>query len=384
MVGMRIDADTHLYETRDLWERYADPGDRRWALRITDDDLGHAWLTRSDGRRIALAEVHTPGDVDAVGAYRRSVREGHPADHSFDDLLRLEFHDPQARVAQLDTWGLDASVVFPNFGLLWERPLSDDLAEMTANMTAWNRWAAEVAQQGGGRLFPVAHLTLRDPEWLDRQLAALAAGGVKLAMIAPALVDGKPLSHPDLDRVWSAFVECGVTPVFHVANQQHVFDDAWYEADDPLEVGPVFQSVFIWTAPALAVADMAVNGVFARHPALRLGIMELSAPWVPMFLMYLDGGLDFTSRFDGRPRRDLELKPGEYVARHVRVAAFPYENPSKLIRQVGEDMFMYCSDWPHAEGLARPVDDYDVQAGVIDGRAGERLYAGNVESLVMS
>jgi len=111
-------------------------------------------------------------------------------------------------------------------------------------------------------------------------------------------------------------------------------------------------------------------------------MMELSAPWVPMFLMYLDGGLAFTSRFDGTPRRDLELKPSEYVMRHVRVAAFPYENPAKLIHQVGEDMFMYCSDWPHAEGLARPVDDYDAQAGLIEGRAGHQLYSGNLEFLL--
>lgn len=389
--AVRIDADTHLYETRDLWAQHVDPADRDRALRIVDDDLGHAWLVAPDGRRISLAEVHVPGDVEAVGAYRRRVREGLAPEIRYDDALLDEFWDPSARRGQLDRWGLDGSVVFPNYGLLWERPLSGDLPTLTANMTAWNRWAVTVAQigrQGPGsserrdRLFPVAHLTLRDPDWLDAQLGALAAGGVRLAMVAPALVDGKPLSHPDLDRAWASFVEHGVTPVFHVANQLHPFDAAWYEDDDPLEVAPVLSSVFIWAAPALAIADMALNGVFARHPDLRLGVMELSAPWVPMFLMYLDGGLEFTSRFDGVRRRDLEMKPSEYVRRQVRVAAFPYENPAKLIHQAGEDMFMYCSDWPHAEGLARPVEDYDAQAGAIEGRAGENLYAGNVSSLL--
>jgi hypothetical protein len=110
--------------------------------------------------------------------------------------------------------------------------------------------------------------------------------------------------------------------------------------------------------------------------------MELSAPWVPMFLMYLDGGYDFTSRFDGAPRRDLELRPSEYVQRHVRIAAFQYENPAKLIRQVGEDMFMFCSDWPHAEGLARPVDDYVAGASGVDGRSADQLYAGNLAWLL--
>ena len=381
---VRIDSDTHLYERREMWAEYADPRGRDRALRIVDDDLGHAWLVGPDGGRIAIAEVHVPGDVDAVGAYRRRVRQGLPAEARFDDALVPEFWDPAARVAQLDAWGLDGSVVFPNFGLLWERPLSDDLGTLTVNMSSWNRWAVDVAQTGNGRLHPVAHLTLRDAAWAKDQLQRLSAGGVRLAMIAPSIVDGKPLSHPDLDPLWAAFVEHGVTPVFHVANQAHVFDNAWYEDDNPLEVGPVLSSVFIWTAPALAIADMALNGVFARHPDLRLGVMELSAPWVPLFVMYLDGGLDFVSKFDGEPRRDLELKPSEYVRRHVRVAAFPYEDPARLIRHMGEDMFMYCSDWPHAEGLARPVDDYDAQAGPIVGRAGEQLYAGNLLSLLGS
>ena len=47
-------------------------------------------------------------------------------------------------------------------------------------------------------------------------------------MIAPALVDGKPLSHPSLDRVWAAFAHHGISPVFHVADQPKVFDEAWY------------------------------------------------------------------------------------------------------------------------------------------------------------
>lgn len=376
---MRIDADTHLYEPRGLWEEHADPAERDLALRIVDDDLGHAWLVGPDGRRISVAEVHVPGDVDAVGAYRRRVREGLPAEHPYDEALVPEFWDPAARLGQLDRWGLDASVVFPNFGLLWERPLLDRPEAVKANMGAWNRWAVTVAAEGAGRLFPVAHVTLGDLDWLDGQLAALSAGGVRLAMVAPALVDGKPLSHPDLDRGWSAFVEHGVTPVFHVSNFPHPFGDGWYEPDDPLHVGPVLQSVFIWAAPAMAIADMALNGVFARHPDLRLGVMELSAPWVPMFLMYLDGGLDFSNRFDGVERRRLDGKPSDSVRRHVRVAAFPYEDPARLIRQVGESMFMYCSDWPHAEGLADPVHDYDAQAGTFDGAAGEGLYSTNVE-----
>ena len=97
---------------------------------------------------------------------------------------------------KLAALGVDEAICFPNYGLVWERTLSSDLPALTANMAAWNRWCETVVQDGRGRLHPVAHLTLRDPVWLEAQLARLAAAGVRAAMIAPALVDGKPLSHP--------------------------------------------------------------------------------------------------------------------------------------------------------------------------------------------
>ena len=67
-------------------------------------------------------------------------------------------------------------------------------------------------------------------------------------MIAPALVDGRPLSHPDHDRIWSSFVEHGVTPVFHVADQPRLFDDAWY-TDPSDQFVSVLDSVFLWVPP---------------------------------------------------------------------------------------------------------------------------------------
>src|SRR5438876_4974756 len=121
-----LDSDTHLYETRTLWSDYAEPGQRDKTLRIADDELGHAWLMFGD-RKIQLAEVHHPGQVDQMGEYRRQVRAGVPAEASYDERLPRAFWDPAVRRDDLDGFGLDASVVFPNFGLLWERPLADDL-----------------------------------------------------------------------------------------------------------------------------------------------------------------------------------------------------------------------------------------------------------------
>src|SRR5262245_24094195 len=375
-----LDCDQHLFETADLWARYCDPGDRHHALRLEEDDLGHTWLLWGD-QRLSPAFHQVPGQPEQIGRQIQRLKDGQPAEYSYREITPTHYEDPVARVRYLDEQGIDAAMLFPNYGLGWERTLASDVPATLANMRAWNRWTVDVAAAGGGRLFPVAHLTLRDLDWLEGQLAALAAGGVRAAMIAPALVDGKRLSHPDLDRAWAAFAAHDVTPVFHVSDFPRPFDDAWVE-DDPDQGNPVLSSVFLGTAPALALADLAVHGVFERHPDLRLGVIELSAVWVPLFLLTLDGGFDFHARFNGAPLTELPLRPSEYIRRQVRIAAFAYEAADRLQAKAGE-LFMFCSDFPHSEGTADVFGDYRrLSPRAADPQQAPALFGGNARWLL--
>lgn len=371
-----IDSDQHLYEPRTMWAEHIDADHRDDALALVDDDAGYTWLTWR-GERLQLADVHQPGDTASCGEHRQRLARGERSSYDYDATLPASYWDPTARVDWLDEVGLDAAVCFPNFGLLWERTLSADLPAMLANMAAWNRWCAAVVTDGRGRLHPVAHLSLRDSAWVEAQLAELARHGIKLAMIAPAPVDGRPLSHPDHDRLWEAFVAHGVSPVFHVADQPRVFDDCWYT--EPEAFVPVVESAFLWVPPALAITDLILNGTFDRHPGLRVGVVELSSIWVPQFMLMLDGAFDFTTTLNGRPHVPLELRPHEYLERHVRVSSFSYENPRRLTDK-SADLFMACSDFPHSEGTASPLKDYE-RAGCAVNEA-TPFFRDNVEFLL--
>lgn len=351
-----IDSDQHLYESRSLWRDHIDPAMRADALCIEDDAAGTPWL-RWRGQSLGIAEVQLPGQTAFVGEQHRRALDGVPPAVPYDEALPRDYWEPAARLAKLADLGLDEAVLFPNYGLLWERALHASLPALLANMAAWNRWCATVASEGRGRLHPVAHLTLRDPDWLESQLAALAAAGVRLAMIAPALVDGRPLSHPLHDRSWAAFCHHGVTPVFHVADQPRPFADAWY-TDEKEAFVPVLSAVFIHAAAALGCADLILNGTLERFPDLRLGIVELSAVWVPLFLMMLDGGRAFTRQLNARDILPLSLPPSDYFRRQIRVSSFAYESPAALQEQMGSDLLMCCSDYPHSEGTATPIGDY--------------------------
>ena len=375
-----IDSDQHLYETRTTWLDHIDPSHRDDALRIVDDELGYPWLSWGPDRKLGPVDVQHPGLTSELGDRRERIRAGLPPLSNYDDDLPRDYWDASARAAKLAEMGVDEAVVFPNFGLLWERTLDENLPSLTANMSAWNRWCGSVAADGRGRVHPVAHLTLRDEQWLARELQELERAGVHVAMIAPALVDGRPLSHPDHDALWRAFVQHGVTPVFHVADQRRVFDDVWYAVPDDGGLPPL-ESIFLWTAAALACTDLILNGTLERIPELRIGVVELSAIWVPMFLMMLDGGTRFTTRLNGGPVYPLRMEPSEYFRRQVRVSSFAYELPGRLIKQTG-DLYMCCSDYPHSEGTATPLLDYTGSAKPVRPEDAPGLFGENISLLL--
>ena len=377
---MIIDGDQHIHEPRDCWRARIDPAHRDDALSIDDDELGYAWLTWR-GERLYLAEVQHPGKAKAIGDERLRIERGEPAERSYDEQLAPEYTDARARVAKLDEWGLDAAVCLPNFGLLWESLLASDPVARRANLRAYNRCIAEVQGDGGGRLHGVAHLVLDDPDWVRDELASLARADVRLAMVGPTTWRGRALGHQDHDDVWRAFVDAGISPVFHVGGFRPPLDEALF-ADDPEPVDKLMNSVMLWVPPAATLAHMAIHGAFERHPDLRVGVIELTAHWVPQFLLMLDGSWGFYAARHGRPLADLPMRPSEYIRRQVRVGALAYEQPANLIDLVGEDVFMFGSDWPHAEGIADPLGTYEKAIPDLEGSARDKLLGGNAAWLM--
>jgi predicted TIM-barrel fold metal-dependent hydrolase len=374
-----LDIDQHIFETRSTWADHIEPKHRPDALAIEDDRSGWPWLTWR-GQRLYPIEVQQPGRPGDIGQGRLAMAEGKPAPGRYEDLLPPEYAEASRRLDALERLGVEACVLFPNFGLLYEDLLKDDVGALCANLSAYNRWLAGQLEDGRGRLFGVAHLTLRDPSWALHEVETLAAAGIRLAMVAPSPVDGRPLSDEGLFPVWVAMSEHQVAPVFHVGNFQRSLEAAWY-AGDPEPADRLLDSVVLWLAPAVALTDLITHGILERLPGLRLGVVELTAGWVPRFLLQLDGAWDFYAARHGGPLQALPLRPSEYFLRQVKVAALPYEMPEHLIEMVGPDTFMFGSDWPHAEGVEDPGGVARALA-LPEGPAAERFLAGNAEWLL--
>ncbi len=374
MALQTIDVDQHLFESRTTWSDHIDPAQRSDALSISDDEAGWPWLTWR-GRQLTPLEVPIPERSALIGEDRLRRLRGERAPASFDELVPDSYRLAGARLALLDEFGIDAAVMFPNYGLLWEQRLASDRVAQRANARAYNRFMADLCGEGAGRLFGVAPVLLHDPAWAVEEIARVRAQGVRLAMIAPAPVNGKPLSHPDFDPVWAAFSAEGVAPVFHVSEFESPIDPAWRQGEQE-DGEQLFDSIFLYLAPAIALANLILHGVLERFPDLRIGVVELTASWVPSFLLHIDGASDFYTLRHGEPYHKLAERPSEYFLRQVRVAALPYELPNRLVPKVGENTYMIGSDWPHAEGVADPRAAAErAVAGLVDSARGNILGA---------
>lgn len=375
-----IDVDQHLFESRRTWSEYIEPGHRADALSITDDEGGWPWLTWRDERLTPL-EIPIPERSSLIGDDRVRRVRGERAPASFEELVPDSYRSGKARVTALDEFGLDAAVLFPNYGLLWEQRLASDRGAQRANARAYNRFVAESCADGADRLFGVAHMMLHDPAWAVEEIARIRSEGLRLAMIAPAPVDGKPLSHSDFDPVWAAFSDQGVAPVFHVSEFESPLHPAWRQGE-PEDGERLFDSIFLYLAPAVALADLILNGTLERFPDLRVGVVELTASWVPHFLLHIDGASDFYTQRHGEPYRRLAARPSDYFLRQVRVAALPYEMPNRLVPRVGDDTYMIGSDWPHAEGVADPMAAAERAVAGLTGTARSNILGANASWLL--
>jgi predicted TIM-barrel fold metal-dependent hydrolase len=126
---------------------------------------------------------------------------------------------------------------------------------------------------------------------------------------------------------------------------------------------------------------MIFDRVFDHFPRLKVGVIEQGAVWLPSFLHQLDAAFEAFAKGEERLRK-LELRPSEYVKRQVRVTPYPSEPVGWIIEQVGPEVCMFSSDWPHVEGGRNPIKRFETSMGGLDEHARQRFYCDNFVDLM--
>jgi predicted TIM-barrel fold metal-dependent hydrolase len=125
------------------------------------------------------------------------------------------------------------------------------------------------------------------------------------------------------------------------------------------------------------LSAMIFDGVFARHPGLRAISMEHGAFWLPSWLK----ALDYTASLFKRQKKYDQL-PSEVAKKHLKVSPFAGEPVGWIIENVGNEMLVFASDYPHPEGTSDPIKKFEAKMENCDKSTMEAFYHGNMEELM--
>src|SRR5581483_7661645 len=108
----------------------------------------------------------------------------------------------------------EAAFIYPTLSLLYETECEDiELAQ--ALTRAYNRWIVDFCKDSRGKLIPIAHLSLGDPDGAARELERAVKDGCKGGWVAPFVMTRKPHAHPDHDVLFAKAQELDVPIGLH-------------------------------------------------------------------------------------------------------------------------------------------------------------------------
>jgi predicted TIM-barrel fold metal-dependent hydrolase len=161
---------------------------------------------------------------------------------------------------------------------------------------------------------------------------------------------------PELDPLWARLNEAHINVSTHLSTITFYGRQGFEWDEEEVMLGDMnaFQWVMYYgDRPAYeTVAAAILQGVFARFPNIMLLLSEQGTVWLPYITRKMDHAFLL-----GRKATwgNLEMRPSEYLRRHIRVAPYPEENIDRVIEAVGIEPVVFGSDFPHGEGLPDPA-----------------------------
>ena len=335
--GNIIDADGHILEPLDAWEKYIDPAYRDRALRIRRHD-GREVL-ELDGKPSRFFDIRTLTGLGAMGKSSQEIAElmeqSYPGNAPFGSM------DPTERVALLDREGIAKAILYPSLGLTWECELED--AELSlAYAQAYNRWLCDFCADSDGRLIAIAHISLADPVKAAAELERSVRAGARGAFVAPYTLTRLPHAHPDHDAFWATAQDLDVPVAIHPMAEHPKIRT--YQRFDGMGKARWMQNALGMQGPQQAFYGLFQWGLFDRFPNIKAVVLESGAGWIGAALDRMDTTYE-TSLGDSVP---LKEKPSVYFKRQCWISGDPDERAlAHIIDYVGEDRFFWATDYPH-------------------------------------
>ena len=336
-------------------------------------------------------------DIDAsfarITALHRS--DEYRADEAAEIMNRKNFAAtgsflPEDRPRAIDHIGVASQLLFNTFHNSrlhdWEHAGDLDFAYGVAR--AHNR-AMSAFCEADPRLLSTYYVPLAD---FDRT-RAIAEESVRMGAAALLIPSGCPRghspSHIGLDPLWAIAQEAEIPIVFHVGGTGELIARDYF--NNGLPIPPDFHGgeenfrsvdyMGIPGPPMQTLATLIFDGVLERFPTLRFGVIEQGAIWLPSWMKQMESAFDAFERHEERLQK-LSLRPTDYVKRQIRATPYPTEDVGWITEQIGPDICLFSTDFPHVEGGRRPVERFERSLGEASEGIRSRFYAENFVDLM--
>ena len=403
-----IDADEHYYEPDDCFSRHIESryADETIRVKRGDDGLGRIFL----GERRTFMSV-MPGDYASApgalqGLFVGGVNDGFTHREVVTAKEYPEFCSKTARLALMDTQGVEAAILLPTLGVSVEYDMRRDTGLLYASLRAFNRWLEEDWGYGAdGRVFAVPMLSLVDLDEAVKELHRVIDAGARIVHLAPGPVvggtavggtavggtavggtaAGRSPADPYFDPFWSTAAEAGIPVAFHVSNSgyNHFYGTLWSErGDNPSHAQSPLQWALCNTERPLVdtMIALTVHNLFGRHPDIKIVSIENGSNWLKPLFKTVDKAAALGRRGPAIGGQ-LPDKPSQALAEHLWVCPFPEDDVDQLIDALGPDHVLFGSDWPHPEGVREP-EDYASQLANRDAVVTRKVLRGNTARLL--
>lgn len=334
-----VSVDDHLIEPPDLFE-----GRMPAALR----DVAPKVVTMPNGRQVWEYEGRVYPNVGLNAVIGRPKEEWSLEPANFDEM-RKGCWDIDARVADMDLAGIEASVCFPSLiagfaGTVFSQSTDPALGE--ACVRAWNDWHHEVwAGTHPGRIIPLQLTWLPDPEVAAAMVRANAERGFRALSFPeyPTKLRLPSLRSGHWDPLLRACVETDTVVCLHTGSA------SWIPIatdDPPFELLPTLFPINGY----VTCAEWLWSGVCTRFPTLRIALSEGGIGWVAMLADRADYVLDHSASGTDSSSWTDERLPSEVIAESFWFCSI--DDPSTLdglLDRFGPDHVMIEVDYPHAD-----------------------------------
>ena len=273
-----VDADGHILEDAGLWDRYIEAKYKDRAVRVRKDDKGLEYLEVA-GKPSKVFNGGRLGGLSAMGATRNDKYDAPPTYGGFAPFGAM---DAKERLKRIDAEGLAAAFLYPTMSLLWETETDDpELAQ--ACTRAYNRYIVDFCSDSGGKLIPIAHLSLGDPAAAAVELERAVKDGCKGGWVAQFVMTRKPHAHPDHDVLFAKAQELDVPLGIHPSLEPVWAAPGRYDRKF-MRGNYYFLNIVAADAIRHAFTSFFQYSTFDKFPKMRLVLLEAGAGWIDYWL----------------------------------------------------------------------------------------------------